>query len=341
MLYLGYNISSKEELQPIALEALMLGIKEDHFSLKDKSQTLGQLLQIDRSLYDLKKKQLPYFCFSNFKANLRRSENFISTPYLVLDIDKLDPQQMPVLRSQLEGDKRLKFMFKTPSGLGLKLLFEFSEEIFSAKEYHDLGHSFGLAFCRLYNIENNLDKATLEVSRASFLNFDPDAFINEDPIQIDPSEFLLRGSQLEELFSGAKENKEKEVKKNEPTADVYQNILANLGQGKSKDKVSGVVLSDFWVDFLKVLQGLLPAIDCAIKESRSIAYGIQLCIEHKQGGTGEVNLYFGKKGYTVVKSNKAKHQVLVSEILENIVWETVGLLQQIPKEKDYGSLRKV
>jgi hypothetical protein len=340
MLYLGKNISSKEELQPVAFDSVAQAIRKDHYSLAAKIESLRQLLQIDRGIYNQKKKELPYFCFSNFKGNLRRSENFISTSYLVLDIDKLALLQLNELKQKLPEDKRIRLFYQTPSGLGLKLIFEFSEEIKSAKEYHDLGYSFGLAFCREYQMESNLDKATIEVSRASFLSFDAEAHYNENPVLIEPSEYLLLGSQLSDLFELSNKPKE-EVKKSEPSVEVYKDILVKLGNKGKRISTDGAVLSEFWLVFLKIMQPLLLSVACKMKETRSIAYGIQICIEHENGESGEANLYFGKKGYTVVRSNKATHQQMLNEILENIIWQTVALKQQSTNNNAHGTLRKV
>lgn len=75
---------------------------------------------------EIKVKELPAFTLHHFSGAVV-NDNFVSTKYIIFDIDGLDPTQLMTARCQAEQVSA--FYFTTPSGKGIKFVIEFDEEM--------------------------------------------------------------------------------------------------------------------------------------------------------------------------------------------------------------------
>ena len=112
------------------------------------------------------------FSYRNARGLIQRS------PYMVLDVDDLDSMQQAVdLRQQLCSDHNVEtdLCFVSPKGFGVKWVvtlpswtdgLTFKQQYESMRDY----------MCFQYGIDH--DKSGSDVSRACFLPYDPDCFIN-------------------------------------------------------------------------------------------------------------------------------------------------------------------
>lgn len=117
------------------------------------------------------------FSYRNARGLIQRS------PYMVLDVDDLDSVQQAVdLRQQLCSDHNVEtdLCFVSPKGFGVKWVvtlpswtdgLTFKQQYESMRDY----------MCFQYGIDP--DKSGSDVSRACFLPYDPDCFINSKYLQ--------------------------------------------------------------------------------------------------------------------------------------------------------------
>jgi hypothetical protein len=117
------------------------------------------------------------FSYRNARGLIQRS------PYMVLDVDDLDSMQQAVdLRQQLCSDRNVEtdLCFVSPKGFGVKWVvtlpswtdgLTFKQQYESMRDY----------MCFQYGIDP--DKSGSDVSRACFLPYDPDCFINSKYLQ--------------------------------------------------------------------------------------------------------------------------------------------------------------
>lgn len=98
-----------------AVDAIMIG---------EYASLIGSLRQMDDKAYRDNKKLLPAITWSGvFKQGTRLITTIESySGLVVLDIDKLEPQAIEALKSQLSTDEYVRFCFVSPSGRGIKVL---------------------------------------------------------------------------------------------------------------------------------------------------------------------------------------------------------------------------
>ena len=130
-------------------------------------------LQTDKKERDLEKKKLPLLGFGGvFKT--RSNNNLISPSGIaVLDFDGVDDLQR--LINDVNSDQYTFSSFISPSGNGLKVLVKIppvgSDEGYKSFYYKIQEH---------YNKYGDTDPSTKDISRASFVSYDPHLYLNVD-----------------------------------------------------------------------------------------------------------------------------------------------------------------
>ena len=128
----------------------------------------------DKSRQGKKEALLPYFCFQKFKNNHRVNAEFDSTKYVIQDLDHLSSRLIDI-RSKLVLDNDVFMVFSSPSGDGLKVVFELDQPVIGIDQYRYEFDRFATFLRKKYGIpvDDNDDP-----SRACYLSSDPDIHIN-------------------------------------------------------------------------------------------------------------------------------------------------------------------
>jgi len=143
------------------------------------------LRTLNKAEYNAEKKKLCGVTWSGtFKEGTRLKETLASySGLVVIDVDKLDPEKLLLLRTQMATDKYVRFFFTSPSGNGLKIIFEVN----TPKENHRA------AFLHLQNyVETNyfvsVDKSGKDECRLCYVSYDPKAYVNmqSQVFEVDP-----------------------------------------------------------------------------------------------------------------------------------------------------------
>jgi hypothetical protein len=342
MLYLGHNIRSQEVLNAITPEALFNHIKADALKLGPLTDRLRRLMAIDKNAYSAQKLKLPYFCIGTFDGDIRQGQRFLHAEYLVLDFDHLNHGELELAQEASTRHPQVLMSFRTPSNAGLKVLFHLHQPITDKKHYHDLGKTFGMQYARQFGLVKSLDVQTFDVTRASFICPDPFAYFNPDAVPVNWHEYL-RESLLLSKYGDDGATGEEGPAKGEPNADAYKAILGKL-KPNTPPRRQGPPIPEPVQEVLDVLPELCEAHELVLVETRGIQYGAQVVMGHSDGQRGECNLYFGKRGYTVVRSVKGNLHPMLTEILEKLIWEAVSKQQHLSYDFAIGApqlLRKV
>jgi len=132
------------------------------------------------------KKKLPSVTFcGEFKDNRQMDKVVSATGFIIPDIDHLADVE-PVFRL-LEQDKNIWFAFRSPSGDGIKCGIR-CQNIASDDDIKSVYTSVARYFSDIYGIK--IDPACKDISRLTFLSWDPDMFINPNPQYFDPLKWL-------------------------------------------------------------------------------------------------------------------------------------------------------
>lgn len=327
MLYLGHNIRSQEVLNAITPEELFHHIKTDGFKLGTLIDRLRRLMVIDKNAYAAQKLKLPYFCVSSFEGDIRQGQRFLNAEYLVLDFDHLNHGDLELAHEASTRHPQVMLSFRTPSNAGLKVVFRLHQPITDKKHYHDLGKTFGVQYARQFGLTKALDMQTFDVTRASFLCPDAFAYFNPAAVPVNWQEYLRESLLLSKYGDNVGEEEEVEAK-GEPNADAYKAILQKL-KPKTPPRRQGPPIPEQVQMVLDAMPKLCEQHELVVVETRGIQYGAQVVLGHPDGQRGECNLYYGKRGYTVVRSVKGNTQPMLTEILEKLIWEAVEQQQHL------------
>ena len=309
MISFGQNITIADDpLRKISVDSLVKAIK----SPKPDSVTLIRQLRIvcniDKQQYSRLKRKLPYVVCGLFNPSFRRSDNFSSTSYFVVDLDHLCDKQIDAetLRQRLSKDERVLLFFASPSGDGLKIMFRLKEPCYDAGLYSIFYKSFLQKFATQYSVEQVVDSRTSDVTRACFLSHDPDAYYNPNATLVDVNGYIDINNTLS-LFQGSKKEpvpKDKDIieSPSEPSSSTIDNIKQILNLAKSRKAQDACVYVPEQInEIMDSLVEYVTATGLSIVEIQNIQYGkkVKSRIDKKQA---ETNIFYGKKGFSVVVS---------------------------------------
>lgn len=339
MIYYGTNIqSSADLLKPVELDYIVNALRNPQPQMAARIRQLRIIRQIDPKQYVRTKKSLPYFVCGNFNPPYRKTENFAYIEHFVVDIDDIAENNIDLLnlRNQLKADSRTEMLFASPSLDGLKVMFRLKERCYD----HGLFSTFYKEFVRKLgaelSIESAIDTRTSDVCRACFISIDADVYHNPEPALVDINEYLNMSnpedmfSLKEQLDQYDKEREKEEKSKDDPydkadpadmAMDKIKGILAKQREQRAKNP-SEIYVPEELEAFIGGVKAYIEDNGVEVYEISNIQYGKK--IKCKLGfRQAELNLFYGKKGFSVVASPKSgvspELNAVLAELLQNFV----------------------
>jgi len=339
-LQFGENItfSASDKLVLIDLDFLSKAVSEPIKGLDVKTAQLRRVGGIDSKAYQSLKKELPYVTCGIFNPPFRKTENFASIQAFILDFDHLseketDPES---LKQRLKADDRIALMFTSPGGDGLKVLFVLKEPFRDHGRYTIFYKIFIAEFARSYSLQQVIDKRTSDATRATFLCHDALAWYNPLYEEIDVTAMIdfESSTEVDEAIEIAKEQ-EIEYKadvaareeKQEPLPDMPDETLEEIKRKLNPKYRPKSRKKEFYVpEKVMLLETEIrkrsSEVGIEVSGSEAIQYGKQISFiagDHK----GELNIFFGKRGFSVVKSTKTNCSAELTEIAYTLVMELI------------------
>jgi len=127
----------------------------------------------DKPKRDIEKKKLPLFGFGGTFSTRSNANLIQSSGLAMLDFDHVD--NLLELKEVVNKDKYTLSSFISPSGDGLKVLVKIPP-VGNDIDYK----SFYLEIQKYYDVYSKTDDATKDISRATFVSYDPDLYLNQD-----------------------------------------------------------------------------------------------------------------------------------------------------------------
>ncbi|MBZ5857566.1 BT4734/BF3469 family protein [Flavihumibacter profundi] len=321
-LYKGIDIhqSHKEILQPISINEIASQIKLGDAGLKELCAQLATILRMDKSAYIRHKTRLPYVCCGTFDGNIRNG------------------------RPAIIADNQVALAFISPSRKGFKVLFMLDSPITLMEDYRQFFRNYALHFSEKNGLGNYIDQKTCDATRVSFLSYDPECYMNSS---VDPVQWQLFLPQLHaEALSGQNGGPGKEVlqgngekaqfkEKSNPSkelpAEVYKAVVERLNPKAHRKTPKQVFVPEILEQLAVQVQAAIILKGFQLKDIKDINYGKKIVI-----ASGflwaEVNIFYGKRGFTVIRSPKANSDQKLGEQLEFLIWEVLNR----PAAVDYG-----
>lgn len=332
MISCGNNIRSIEEnLQKVRVDYLYQCIRVPRTDVAEKIARLRIIKELDAKMYATQKRELPFFVCGMFTPAFRRKENFAYTEYFVLDIDHVQEKghDLGELKQRLVSDSRVVLCFISPGQDGLKLMFKLKSRCYDAGIYSIFYKLFASMFSKQYNLQQVIDDRTCDVSRACFMSIDPDVYYNPVAELVDWEQIVNEQNPMalfenvkqveEEQHQLGKECEKDELVSNEPGAETMQRIKSLLNPARAKkEKIKEYFVPGILNDIIGDLKRYIEETGAIVTEIRDISYGKKIGV---QVGLkfAEINLFYGKRGFNVVKSPKQG----TSEELNAVVAELV------------------
>ena len=313
MLSFGKHITQKDDLlSPIEVQQFYNAVTQPDEVTFSLISRLRLVRTIDKKQYGTMKRELPYAVCGIFNPPYRRIENFGYIEHFIIDIDHIAEKglELNALRAKLTTDSRVMLCFISPSEDGLKLLFRLSEKCYDAGQYSLFYKTFIRAFAAQYGFEQVVDTGTSDVSRACFLSYDPEAFFNpgaetikmkdyvdfNNPYAVGEIKHIIKQEEKEQK----PEKPEKPVPDDAAIAFIKERLQAKTRIPKQKPQV---YVPEELEQILEKLLQYVGESGIQVENVENIQYGKKF--RFRVGiAWAEINLFFGKRGFSVVKSPK-------------------------------------
>lgn len=319
MFSVGSNVrNNSEPLKKVTPEYLFNALRSPKPEFLSRIRQLRIVRQINESQYVQLKQQLPYFVCASFDPPFRNTKNFAFTEYFIMDIDHICEKGLILddLRRKIESDSRTMMCFLSPGEDGLKVIMKIKDRCYDAGVYSVFYKKFVYEFSLQYDLQQVLDIRTSDVTRACFMSVDSSAYYNPDAEPVDMAEIidmedssvlLRQKKEVEESISALTDmadSSSNAVEIRVPDDDAMERIRGLLNMKTKKVSVERPVFVPAILDTIQgELNDYVSDIGFMISEIINIQYGKK--IRAKLGlKMAEVNLFYGKRGFSVVVSPK-------------------------------------
>jgi hypothetical protein len=333
MISIGKNIRQPNDpLEKIPIKNLADKIRNPNQKFIDYIVQLRKIIAIDVKKYRELKTRLPYVVAATFNPPFRKIENFASTKYFILDIDHLSDKEIDIenLVKRFTSDDRIALLFKSPSNDGLKLFFKTEYTFTDPGKYSLFYKTFAHGFALEYSLQQVVDKRTSDVSRACFVSYDPDVWYNENAEVIKIDKYIDFDNQLQvmEIESLLKEqekqenktavNTETDITKQDIDTDIIRQIREKLNPRIKIRREKKIYVPEELDEIIDTVKNKLKEFGFEVEEIININYGKQfrMKINHLKA---EINVFYGRKGYSVVKSTKSGMNTQLVDVAHDII----------------------
>lgn len=332
MLLFGTNIqSAADELKKVQEEYLYNSLRNPKPTIAATIQQLRIVYSMDAKAYAQLKRRLPYFVCGQFNPPFRRKENFAYTESFILDFDHLSSKQisMKTIRDNIVKDEQVMMCFTSPSEDGLKVMFRLKERCYDAGLYSIFYKAFATTFAMRHNLTQVTDSKTSDVARACFISIDPNAYFNPNSIPVDIKAYLDE-TNTDLLFKIKHEQDEhdKVIKKSDDEQaplpkDPDKDILTRIRQQLNPKAQLPVEQHPAYVperlnEIIAELKLFIEETGLQVTEIINIQYAkkIRARLGQKEA---EVNLFYGKRGFSVVISPRLGTNEELNELLADLI----------------------
>lgn len=337
MIMLGNNIqSANDPLKKIEESELYYRIVHPEADVEAKVRQLRIAYLIASKQYGELKRTLPYVVCGIFNPSYRKTENFGYTESFIVDVDHLSEKGLTVdtVKARIRNDQRIRMLFTSPSEDGVKVMFRLQERCYDPGLYSLFYKEFLRGFSEQYQLEQVADKRTSDVTRACFLSLDHDAYFNADCEPVDMGLYVQQSDPLAMFDLMAKQNREEKAmpkaaavpSSSEPNKEIMDRIkqCLQLNSKTVKQRPDAFVpeqLNMIMEDLVNYIQdtGLVVSdvIDIQYGKKIRISMGIQLA---------EVNVFFGKRGFSVVKSPRSGTNAELNDLTAQLIQSFINQL---------------
>lgn len=324
MFYLGKNIRSSpaEVLVPISVQGLVETIQNPNSSLANETSRLRRIAQIDPKTFKTMKLTLPYFIPATFKDNCRHSDNFIEIKGLVIDFDDClkTPAQSQQLISQITQQPDVFLAFVSPNGRGIKVVFSLAAPLNDLHLFKRFYLDYARDFAERVRLLGTLDTRTSDATRVCFLIHDANVYYNASAVTLNWQLWAEKNTSATVEHEAEFLPTASEMTKMPLTPEIHRELVLKVNpKAPVKPKIEPHVPL-LLKEVEEPIRKLLKKNGITVLEIRHIHYGLKIyCKVPPQ--LAEVNVFYGKRGFSVVMSAKAATSAELNKRVYELVFE--------------------
>jgi len=322
---LGSKITQPSDpLQRLSLGELYKLIRQEDSPLARQTEQLRAMLEIDVKAYQKNKIALPYCTSGIFHPASRKTENFAASWYFIFDFDHIDNEEILTDRfERLKNDTRIALLFHSPGGKGIKCFLQLAEPCTDRHFFTDRYKQFLYLFSAEHELSEYADYRTHDVTRACFLAHDAAVYYREEPLLVEPDDI-----RVEDMvhFEEELKLKEQEYKTQRPDtlADpTLVKIKQSLNPNFKPIPRREIVVPQAITDMMPILEERLSAQGLVLLETHPIQYGRQIRVGMDRYWA-EVNIFYGQRGFSVVKTTKTGSTPELAELVYQLLYELLS-----------------
>lgn len=325
-------LNNTEPLQKVTMDYLYHSLRNPKPEIEARIRQLRIVRDIDNKQYALLKRQLPYFVCGMFNPPYRKSENFAYTEYFIVDIDHLSDKEISIeqLSAKLIQDPRTLLLFRSPGEDGLKILFHLQERCYDPAIYSLFYKVFIRQFSAQYQLEQVVDSRTSDASRACFISMDSQAYYHPDAETININDYINKEdtSSMLKLKKEIEQEERQQASSNElpptegkdvdPDKQTMNHIRSLLNPKAAKKVQETPLVPSELEEIICELKQYIEQTGIPVQEIQNIQYAkkIKCRLGLKQA---EINLFYGKRGFTVVQSPRCGTSVELNQLVYEVI----------------------
>ncbi|MBC6995254.1 CRISPR-associated primase-polymerase type B [Neolewinella lacunae] len=328
---LGRNLTAPADpLERISLERVFQGLRSPKPDFRDLIARLRTVASVDLVQYRQLKKALPYIVCGLFHPAIRRKEHFATIHYFILDFDHLAEGELSVgeLRAKLSRLPQPLLGFSSPGGDGYKVLFRLAEPCSDAARFHAFYQAFARSFAQEHGLERVVDLQTCDVTRACFMSYDAEAFYHPEAGPVDLNDYLpdLLTPRPKADKSETPEPKKPGSVRPPAMAGPDENTLEQIRQKLKPNRRNAqpektIIQPEEIGAAVEYFKENLAEYQLQLAAAEAINYGHRLRIAGPKDIWCELNLFYGKRGFSIVKTTKTGSHAELADLAARVLRE--------------------
>lgn len=328
---LGRKLTAPSDpLERVGIERVFQGLTRPKPAFRDLITRLRTVASVDISMYRQLKKTLPYIVCGLFHPNIRRKQHFATIHYFILDLDHLTEGELTVeeVRGRLSGLPQPLLGFISPGGDGYKVLFRLAAPCSDAARFHTFYKAFARRFAHVNGLEQVVDYQTCDVTRACFMSYDPDAFYHPEATPVDLDAYLpgllttLPKTSETEPPPPQKPVGRRAAPATGPDGDTLEKIRQKLNPKRRKPRQEKTIIQPEEISAaVEYFKEHLSEYDLQLAANEAINYGRRLRVVAQKDVWCELNLFYGKRGFSIVKTTKSGSHAELADLTANVLRE--------------------
>lgn len=341
----GRNIRQKDDpLQKVEVSRLFAAVKNPKPHIQSLIKQLRTILTIDENRYRQLKVHLPYVVCGNFHPPYRRTEHFGFIRHFIVDIDHLAEKEMDinVLKQKLQSDDQVEMVFNSPGNDGLKVFFKLKEKCYDPAQFSLFYKVFAREFSEKYQLSQVVDTSTSDVTRACFVSWDPGAYYNPESSAVPMEDYInfedhhaVKKLQQQLKVPNGKTPQGNSVK--QPlTEDLLEAIKSRL-KPERRSKPAKIIHTPKALEPIGLsVTRKVNEFDIQVRDILNIHYGKKFIFTYGAGSWTEINIFYGKKGFTIVRSPKRGRDENLEEVVFQILCDLFYSIPEIAPVPPHG-----